>query len=116
MHIDLALYSRLRYRLTAAKLEPVEITTSANHAYEREISRGGSVNVQRDQNGQYIASYEPLLYNNQTGQYDALPRQYMNLGGDRYGIDEQINKLLDGIRVIQQKNIQREMSTKKANR
>lgn len=93
-----------------------EITTSANHAYEREISRGGSVNVQRDQNGQYIASYEPLLYNSQTGQYDALPRQYMNLGGDRYGIDEQINKLLDGIRVIQQKNIQREMSTKKANR
>ncbi len=93
-----------------------EITSSANSSYQREVSRGGSVNVQRDQNGQYVASYEPLLYNTQTGQYDALPRQYQNLGGDRYGLDQQINKLLDGIRVIRQKNIQREMAGKKANK
>lgn len=93
-----------------------EITTSANSSYQREVSRGGSVNVQRDQNGQYIASYEPLLYNTQTGQYDPLPRQYQNLGGDRYGLDQQINKLMDGIRVIRQKNMQREMASKKANK
>ncbi|MDB4301037.1 hypothetical protein N9926_01005 [Flavobacteriaceae bacterium] len=93
-----------------------EITTSAESAYHREVSRGGMVEVQRDQNGQYIASYEPLLYNNSTGRYDTLPMQYQNLGGDRYGLDQQVNKLLDGIRVIQQKNIQREMGSKKSNK
>ena len=93
-----------------------EITTSAQSAYHREVSRGGMVEVQRDQNGQYVASYEPLLYNTSTGQYDTLPMQYQNLGGDRYGLDEQVNKLLDGIRVIQQKNVQREMGSKKSNK
>ena len=85
------------------------------HTKER-LVEGGSVEVQRDQNGQYVAMYEPLLYNTQTGQYDVLPRQTQNLGMDRYGLDQQINKLMDGIRVIQQKNMQREMSGKKSNK
>ena len=93
-----------------------EITTSSESAYHRDVSRGGMVEVQRDQNGQYVASYEPLLYNTSTGRYDTLPMQYQNLGGDRYGLDQQVNKLLDGIRSIQQKNIQREMGSKKSNK
>jgi|TARA_R100000084_G_C4655691_1_gene152740 hypothetical protein len=91
-------YGQFEFSATAA-----EIASSQNQVYTNNTSGGGDIYVQQnggDNLNDYVLTYKPLALNEETGDFEYIGEEYINLGNDKNLLDAQVQQYIIGMQQL----------------
>jgi hypothetical protein len=90
------------------------ISTSEDAQYYEPVIRGGGVRVFQDASGNYIAETQPVVWDPETLNYSVAGSLSKNLGPDRYALDNEVQKIIEGLYLVANNNYGNEMNAKRS--
>ena len=90
------------------------ISTSEEAQYYEPVIRGGEIRVFQDGSGNYIAETMPVIWDQKIGGYKYVGSGSKNLGSDRYTLDNEVGKIIEGLNIVANQNYINEMNAKKS--